>query len=187
MCVVVLFLSFTGALAQQEPVNAERTVPLSQPAVASDAEGIATLEATLRTTALSGAPDTPVTNIRIVVRNISSVFFDYVSGVVTFYDGSGVRCGEGLFKADVLAPNESVEMDTPGIRITCSPGGWRIVTTDLVPRAPIIISTPAASSSNNRGNLSISIDGQEHPIQIDRPLVVTLGDAKRTIVVRRSQ
>jgi hypothetical protein len=30
----------------------------------------------------------------------------------------------------------------------------------------------------------ISIDGEEHPLQIDRPLVLTLGNAQHTIVVR---
>jgi hypothetical protein len=120
----------------------------------------------------------------MALRNAGADFLDYVSGVVTFYDASGMRCGEGIFKADVLAPNEVVETDTPGIRIRCAPATWRIVTTDLVPRTVPV----AASQGNPRTtNLRISIDGQEHPIQIDRPLILTLGDVKRTIVVRRGQ
>jgi hypothetical protein len=33
-------------------------------------------------------------------------------------------------------------------------------------------------------NLVISIDGEEHPIQLDKPLNVTLGEKRRTITVR---
>jgi len=38
--------------------------------------------------------------------------------------------------------------------------------------------------NRSSANLVISIDGEEHPLQIDRPLVLTLGNAQRTIVVR---
>jgi hypothetical protein len=174
----VLLLSLASA-------NAQQRVPLTEPAVASDADGSPTIEGRLRTTSLNGAPDAPVTNIRFVLKNSSAVFVEYVSGVVTFYDSSGIRCGEGLYKADVLAPDESVETDTPGLRIRCSPATWRIVVTDLVPRTSTSI--PPAESAMTPNNLRISVDGQEHPIQIDRPLVLTFGNVKRTIVVRRSQ
>jgi hypothetical protein len=33
-------------------------------------------------------------------------------------------------------------------------------------------------------NLVISIDGEEHPIQLGKPMVLTLADRQRTIVVR---
>jgi hypothetical protein len=33
-------------------------------------------------------------------------------------------------------------------------------------------------------NLIISIDGEEHPIQLGKPLVLNLGDRQRTLVVR---
>jgi hypothetical protein len=33
-------------------------------------------------------------------------------------------------------------------------------------------------------NLTISIDSEEHPIQLDKPMTITLGEKKRTIVVR---
>ena len=71
----------------------EKRVALTEPAVALDASGASALEATLRTTALNGAPDTPVTNIRMIVRNRSSQAYAFVSGSVTFYDAAGVRCG----------------------------------------------------------------------------------------------
>ena len=53
----------------QEPMGtlSEKRVPLTDPAIAVDASGTSALEATLRTTALNGAPDAPVTNVRIRV------------------------------------------------------------------------------------------------------------------------
>ncbi len=126
--------------AQQETrMPDEKRVALGERAVAHDNDGVAVLEATLRTTPLNGAFDDPITNVRIVVRNTSATFYAFVSGVVTFYDAAGIRCGEGMFKADALAPDESFETDTPGLRIRCQVATWRIVATNLVPRIP---STP---------------------------------------------
>jgi len=163
----------------------ERRVSLNEAAVALDANGASALEATLRTTALDGAPDTPVTNIRMVVRNRSAISYAFVSGAVTFYDAAGVRCGEGVFKADALAADESFETDTPGIRIRCEAVSWRIVATHLLPRtAP---NQPMITLTRAPLNLVISIDGEVHPIQLDRPLAVTLGEKRRTIIVRAAQ
>jgi hypothetical protein len=179
-------------VAAQEPAGAgEKRVPLAEPAVALDGSGAPALEATLKTTALNGAPDTPVTNIRIVVKNSGTVSYAFVSGLVTFYDGASVRCGEGLFKADALAVNEASETDTPGIRIRCSPATWRIVATNLLPRVAPNVTAPIGVTSGtpaSRGslNLVISIDGEEHPIQLDKPMVLTLGDAQRTIMLRQA-
>jgi len=115
MCGAVFALSVVVVSAQQETTRAsEQRVPLTQTAIALDARGTAALEGTLRTTALNGAPDAPVMNVRLVVKNVSMYFLTYVSGLATFYDGGGVRCGEGLFKIDALAQNESAETDTPG-------------------------------------------------------------------------
>lgn len=181
----VLSLSVASSSAQETTQNAsERRMPLSEAAVALDAQGQAALEATLRTTALNGAPDLPVMNIRLIVKNVSSQAYGYVSGLVTFYDGSGVRCGEGLLKADVLAINEAIETDTPGIRIRCAPATWRLVATNLLPRippGPVIFETAGVPA-----NLIISVDGEEHPIQLDKPMILNLGERQRTIIVRRS-
>ncbi len=178
---IVVFCAAVGASGQQ-PVS-EKPVPLAEPAVALDASATPALEGTLRTTALNGAPDTPVTNIRLVIKNISSNSYSYVSGLVTFYDSSQVRCGEGQFKADVVAANESFETDAPGIRITCAPSTWRIVATSLLPRlSPEPVETLARPT-----NLIISVDGEEHPIQLDRPMVLNFGERRRTITLRRSQ
>jgi len=134
-----LFILFTACFvsAQQETNSAdEKRVPLGEAAVAHDGDGTAVLQATLRTTSLNGAPDDPVTNVRIVIRNTSATSYAFVSGVVTFYDAAGIRCGEGIFKADVLAADESFETDTPGLRIRCQVSTWRIVATHLLPRIP---------------------------------------------------
>src|SRR6185295_18620272 len=92
-----------------------------------------------------------------------------------------------VFKADALSTDESFETDTPGIRIRCAPSTWRIVATSLVPKvAPLQLSTPSARLNGSRINLVISVDGEEHPIQLDKPMVVKMGDVQRTIVLREA-
>jgi hypothetical protein len=185
---LVLLCSVLCVSAQEETATSslnEKRVALTEAAVALDANGAPALEATLRTTALNGAPDTPVTNIRMIVRNKSALAYAFVSGAVTFYDAAGVRCGEGLFKADSLAADESFETDTPGIRIRCEVATWRVVASHLVPRTPP--NAPIGLLTRAPSNFVISIDGETHPIQLDKPLVVTLGEKRRTIVVRSAQ
>ena len=133
---IILFTA--GFVSSQQETNSadEKRVPLNEAAVAHDGDGAAVLQATLRTTSLNGAPDDPVTNVRIVIKNTSATSYAFVSGVVTFYDAAGIRCGEGIFKADVLAADESFETDTPGLRIRCQVSTWRIVATHLLPRMP---------------------------------------------------
>jgi hypothetical protein len=96
---LALVMLCAGAVMAQEDSRKEQRAPLGQAAIALDAKGAAALEASLRTSALNGAPDAPVTNVRIVIKNVSSSFLTYVSGVVTFYDGAGVRCGEAASKS----------------------------------------------------------------------------------------
>ena len=182
---LVLLFSVLCVSAQETPLaNSlnEKRVALTEPAVALDASGAPALEATLRTTALSGAPDAPVTNIRMVVRNRSAMPYAFVSGAVTFYDAAGVRCGEGVFKADALAVDESFETDTPGVRIRCQVSTWRVIASHLLPRIPP--NPPIGALTRTPSNFVISIDGEEHPIQLDRPLTLTLGEKRRTIIVR---
>jgi len=171
-------------MAQQNPSGgSERPVALTDAAVALDSAGAAVLQGSLRTAALNGAPDSPVTNIRFVVKNTSPIDFAFVSGLVTFYDGGGVRCGEGVFRANALAANESFETDSPGIRIRCTPTTWRLVATSLVPRlVPSVTAGPTAAARN----LIISVDGEQHPIQLDKPMTLTVGDKQRTIIVREA-
>jgi len=183
---MILLASCFSVVAQETTtLSKERPVPLTDAAFALDSSGTAALEATLKTTALHGANDSPVTNIRVVIRNASSIDFSFVSGLVTFYDGSGVRCGEGIFKADALSVNEAFETDTPGIRIRCSPASWRIVATNLLPRVAPTVTVPIAmSATRSNQNLIISVDGEEHPIQLEKPMVLQLGAVERTIVIR---
>jgi len=184
----VLLISCLGVAAQD--ALSEKRVALNEKAVALDGSGATALEATLKTTALNGSDDSPVTNISVVIRNSSNQPYVYVSGLVTFYDGSGVRCGEGVFKADALSADESFESDTPGIRIRCAPSTWRIVATSVVPKVaplePSSPSSPSARSNRSRMNLVISVDGEEHPIQLDKPMMVKLGDVQRTIILREA-
>ncbi|HSE17814.1 MAG TPA: hypothetical protein VLB46_12235 [Pyrinomonadaceae bacterium] len=181
---LMMFFSALLVSAQQQPVGGlnEQRVSLNQAAVALDASGAPALEATLRTTALNGAPETPVTNIRMIVRNRSTLPYAFVSAAVTFYDAAGVRCGEGLFKAEALAVDESFETDAPGVRIRCEAATWRIVATSLLPLLPP--NPPVAELTRTPSNLVISIDGETHPIQLDKPLTLTLGEKRRTIIVR---
>jgi hypothetical protein len=167
----------------QQVVSEEKRVPLSETAVAFDASGAPALEATLRTTSLNGAVDSPVTNIRVVVKNRSTVSYAFVTGLITFYDATGVRCGEGMFKAGALAADEAFETDAPGVRIRCSPATWRIVATHLLPR---VVPSATPTTTGTSLNLLISVDGEEHPIQLERPMVVNLGNAQRTIIVRQA-
>jgi hypothetical protein len=182
---LMLVCSAWLASAQETPVVGnlnEQRVPLNQPAVALDGAGAPALEATLRTTALNGAPETPVTNIHMVIKNRSTLPYAFVSGAITFYDAAGVRCGEGMFKADALAVDESFETDAPGLRIRCDAATWRVVATSLLPRVPP--NAPIAGLTRTPSNLVISIDGETHPIQLDKPLTLTLGEKRRTIIVR---
>lgn len=181
---LVMLCSVVFVCAQEIPPASalnERRVPLNDAAVALDASGAAALEATLRTTALTGTPETPVTNIRLVVKNRSAVSYAFVAGSVTFYDTAGIRCGEGVFKADSLAVDEAFETDAPGLRIRCEATSWRMVATHLLPRMPP--NAPITTLTRVPSNLIISIDGETHPIQLDRPLTLTLGEKRRTIIV----
>jgi hypothetical protein len=179
----VVLCSVLLANAQQTPPadSVEKHVPLNEAAVALDGTGAAALEATLRTTTLNGSPEAPVTNVRVVVKNVSAIPYAFVSGLVTFYDAAGVRCGEGVFKADAISTNESFETDTPGLRIRCEPASWRVVATNLLPR--IVPTQLVAPLTRANSNLEIVIDGESHPIQLDKPLVLTLGERRRTVVV----
>jgi hypothetical protein len=185
----LLVCAFTMAPAQQ----AEQRAPLSESANGFDSRGTIAIEGRLLTTVLNGSPDFPVTNVRLVIKNNSPAFFTYVSGWATFYDAGGVRCGEGQFKADALAPGESVETDTPGLRLRCSPTTWRIVATNLLTRTremaavEPVAAPPVETATPERPapvNFIISIDGEEHPIQVNNPLVLKLGNRDRKIVLR---
>ncbi len=187
-----------GTAAETRP--GEARVPLAQTAVGYDAEGREALAASLRTQDLAGALDAPVRNTRIVVGNRSRLFYNYVQGWATFYDESGVRCGEGLWKLEAFAPDEQVEVDTPGLRLVCKPATWRIVATTLLtrtgdaakPREPAAPArdeggiAPAASAHATTGAppLEINVNGKTIPIQLGNPLEIVVGAERVRIIVQ---
>ncbi|HEX5708455.1 MAG TPA: hypothetical protein VFX96_14225 [Pyrinomonadaceae bacterium] len=192
----------TGGARPSEP-----RVALDATAEAYDIAGRPAIAARLRTTALAGTHESPERNSRLVVENRSPVFYTYASGWVTFYGGDGVRCGEGLWKLEALAPNESAEVDTPGLRLTCTPATWRVVAANLLTRttdiakpadegapppaeqpttsAPPAESTPvAASHATSLPPLEINVNGKTIPIQPGNPLEIVVGRERVRIVVQ---
>jgi hypothetical protein len=183
------------AVAAQQP--AEQRAGLNEAATGFDAKGAPAIEGKLLTQLLNGSDDSPVTNVRLVVKNTSANFYTYVTGWATFYDSGAVRCGEGLFKLDALAPGESSETDTPGLRLKCTPASWRIVATNLITRtadaAREVLAAPPppppASEPVERAPISnyvLSISGEDHPIQVGNPLVVKMGGKRVKIVLREA-
>ena len=194
----------------------EPRVPLSQTAVAYDVEGHEALNGHLRTQSLAGTPDAPVRDTRVVIENRSPVFYNYVSGWATFYGADGVRCGEGLWKLEALAPSEQVEVDTPGLRLTCTPSTWRVVATTLLtrtgdvakPREPTApppaetgqttttnaakasttgaMTTTGAAATTSVPPLEINVNGKTIPIQLGNPLEIQVGKERVRIVVQQA-
>jgi len=175
--------------------TSEQRTALNEAAIALDARSAPALEARLLTQVLNGSDEAPVMNTKVAIKNVTPNFYTYVSGWATFYDANGGRCGEGLFKVDALAPQESAEVDTPGLRLHCSPTSWRVVATNLVTRtldiakpAETQVSPPVETAVVERQasplNFTISIDGEEHPIQVNNPIVLKLGNRNRTIVLK---
>ena len=170
----------------------EQRAALADVALALDAKSAPALEGRLQTQALNGSDDSPVNNVKIALKNVTPNFYTYVSGWATFYDANGTRCGEGLFKLDALAPQESAEVDTPGLRLRCSPSTWRIVATNLMTRTidvakPAEAALPAEPAAPERPapvNFIISIDGEEHPIQLNNPIVLQLANKNRKIILK---
>ena len=189
--VSMLVIGFSFAALAQQP--SEQRAALTDAAIAFDTKSAPALEGRLRTQVLNGSDDSPVTNVKIALKNVTPTFYTYVSGWATFYDANAVRCGEGLFKLDALAPQESAEVDTPGLRLRCAPSTWRIVATNLMTRtadiAQVIVQQPpptveAVVEKPAPVNFIISIDGEQHPIQVNNPIVLKLGNRSRKIVLK---
>ena len=177
----------------------ETRVALTEAATAYDVEGRVAVGARLNTTRLAATQDAPVRNVSIVVQNRSAFFYNYASGWATFYDARGVRCGEGLWKVEAFAPGESAEVDTPGLRLTCTPSTWRVVALNLLTRstdiakpnqpAPPAPETTALSSSPSAPaaatqRLEINLNGRTLPLQLNNPVEIVVGQERVQIVVR---
>ena len=219
LCLTLALLCGGGAAqAQQQEAAAtpdsaagkEPRVALTEAATAFDAEGRVALGARLRTTQLGGAADAPARNVLLVVENRGQFFYSYASGWATFYGGDGVRCGEGLWKTAALAPGETVEVDTPGLRLTCAPATWRVVAVNLLTRSTDVAKpgqpAPAADAANATAaavggsgpaqpeggagraagaqRLEININGKTLPLQLGNPLDVVVGKERLRIVVQ---
>ena len=185
-----------GTAASGEP-----RVGLTEAATAFDAAGRVALGGRLRTTALAGTQDAPTRNVLLAIENRSGFFYNYVSGSATFYDAAGVRCGEGMWKVGTLAVGETAEVDTPGLRLTCTPVAWRIVAINLLTRStdvakPADVATPASegaspaamsatvpSPASAMPRLEININGRTLPLQIGNPLEIIVGKERVQIVV----
>lgn len=220
-CLALLACCSLSALAQQpagttnqaQSAPAEQRVPLAEQAIAFDALGRGALAGRLLTTALNGGNDTPVRNVRLVIENRSADFFTYISGWATFYDAAGVRCGEGMFKLDALAVQESAETDTPGLRLTCAPSSWRIVALNLLTRAgdtarPILPAQDQSNSSNAAQTppgsaqpgataqpeatsalplfVNISVDGRAYRVPLGSTLEIPVNKKRTKITVSAS-
>ncbi|MGB7926289.1 MAG: hypothetical protein WCF57_23815 [Pyrinomonadaceae bacterium] len=198
MCVASVVWGAVGVQAQgtvettpqQQQVTTELRVALDAQPVALDGLGHPALAARLLTSPLSGATDAPVRNARVVFESRSQSFYTYVSGWATFYDGDGVRCGEGLFKLDALAPGESAETDLPGLRLKCTPTTWRIVAMNLIARKSEAETPPASASPDASTTsvpaippLEININGETHPLQLGNPMEIRVGRRRVRITV----
>jgi hypothetical protein len=183
--IAICFASITAIAQPTEP-----RVALGDTATAADTHGAVAIEARLVTQVLNGSDDSPVMNVKVNIKNVSEFFYTYVSGWATFYDATGTRCGEGLFKVDALAVGESAATDTPGLRLRCSPTTWRIVATNLLTRTVDVAKPGETATPSNEtertapSNFVISINGEEHPIQLNNPITLQMGNREQRIVLR---
>jgi hypothetical protein len=209
---LVLSVCALGASAQDAPAGTTATaaaaaggeprVALTEAATAFDVAGRVALGGRLRTTSLAGTQDAPTRNVLVAIENRSPFFYNYVSGSATFYDTGGVRCGEGMWKVGTLAVGEVAEVDTPGLRLTCTPATWRIVAINLLtrstdvakpdsgtppadgtPATPAGANAPAASAASAMPRLEININGRTLPLQLGNPLEIIVGNERVNIVV----
>lgn len=198
---VALFVCCGLDVRAQETMPAEtgeQRVSLEEQATALDSAGRQVLTGRLLTKALAGTVDAPVKNARFIIENRSSFFYTYVSGNVTFYDERGVRCGEGQFSLNALAPNEAAETDAPGLRLSCSPRTWRIVTNNLLlrtdstvtqalPPTEPVVPQPATSNTPVMLPLEIVVDNKVYNAPLGSTLEIPVRRRLVKITVRAAQ
>ena len=203
MCVGFLVCAVSTVSAQQptetQGPGSEQRMSLEEQAVALDSLGHAALAGQLVTKALNGTPDAPVKNARFIIDNRSPLSYTYVSGTITFYDDRGVRCGEGQFALNALAPNEQAEVDAPGLRISCAPRSWRLVANNLITRtaemakpveqaAQPVVEQPAPSVTTPPTlPLEITVDDKVYRAPLGSTLDVPVNKKRVKITVRSAQ
>jgi hypothetical protein len=101
-----------------------------------------------------------------------------------------------LFALNALAPGESAEVDTPGLRLECAPAAWRIVAANLMTRAtdaaqPSIAVTPAQPPVQPQppaaappSPLYLTVDGQQYQVPVNSTLEIPV--RKRRIKITLS-
>jgi hypothetical protein len=200
MCLALLTCGALDIRAQQanmaSETGTEQRVALDSQAIAMDSLGRAAIAGQLLTMTLSGMPDAPVKNARFIIENRGASFYNYVSGSVTFYDERGVRCGEGQFTLNALAPGEQAETDAPGLRLSCAPRTWRIVANNLLTRTseiakPVAVDTPPETSTPASAPLilplEIVVDDQVYNAPLGSTLEVSVRKRRVKITVRSAQ
>src|SRR5207248_11688589 len=108
----------------------------------------------------------------------------------------------GLWKADAFAPGEQAEVDTPGLRLTCTPTSWRLSALNLLTRTTDVAKPAAPASAPNAATppasappantttpqsaqrLEININGKTLPLQLGNPIDVVVGKERVLIVVQ---
>lgn len=201
VCAALFVYCASGVRAQEAPAAeiGERSVSLEEQATALDSSGREVLTGRLLTKALAGTVDAPVKNARFIIENRSAFFYTYITGNVTFYDERGVRCGEGQFTLNALAPGEAAETDAPGLRLSCSPGTWRIVANNLLRRAdsnapqvlpPTEPAVPSPAASTNTPvmlPLEIVVDDKVYNAPLGSTLEIPVRRRLVKITVRAAQ
>jgi len=170
----------------------ERRVSLEEQPVALDSMGRTALAAQLLTRALGGTPDATAKNARFIIENRSPFFYNYVSGSVTFYDERGVRCGEGQFTLNALAPQEQAETDAPGLRLTCTPRTWRLIANNLLTRrsetaSPAAESVQVIQPAPTVPPLEVVVDDKIYDAPLGKPLIIDVRKRRIKITVRTAQ
>ena len=178
---------------------------LTEQAVAFDAQGRVVLQGRLLTTELRATLDAPLSNARLTIENPTASAYSYLSGWATFYDTQGVRCGEGLWALNALAPSETAEVDVPGLRLTCTPAAWRIAVLNLVGGVTIAAALPANATDNSLPpvrsdssslpmtttgdlpvaptRLELNINGERFSVQLGQTLELEIGKERVRITV----
>ena len=200
MCLALLTCGALSVRAQEtnatQEAATEQRAALEAQTIALDSMGRAAIAGQLLTRVLNGTPDAPVKNARFIIENRSAFFYNYVSGSATFYDERGVRCGEGQFTLNALAPGEQAETDAPGLRLSCAPRTWRIVAKDLIPRThdrlvPVAETTqaepPAPVTTPVMTPLEIVVDDQVYSAPLGSTLEVPVRKRRVKITVRAAQ
>ena len=200
MCLALFACGALDVQAQQanmaSETGTEQRVALDSQAIAMDSLGRAAIAGQLLTRALNGTPDAPVKNARFIIENRGASFYNYVSGSVTFYDERGVRCGEGQFTLNALAPGEQAETDAPGLRLSCAPRTWRIVANNLLTRTSEMVKTVATDMSPETPTpaaaplmmpLEITVDDQVYNAPLGSTLEVSVRKRRVKITVRSAQ